>query len=116
MINTAAKERFDEALLLHVHSQAVCNTKNNGKTRSGIFVDKYKGNSKVSHNPVGFIDKRMNEVWNAFGSGFSTEQLSNASVSNGGHSNLRAIVDSLQSDSLNRVWSSYKTAAAKAWK
>lgn len=47
-------------------------------------------------------------MWNAFGCGFTTEQIQNASVSNGGHSNLRAIVDSLQCDALNRVFASYK--------
>jgi hypothetical protein len=44
---------------------------------------------------------------NAYGLGFSNEELAGADVQHGGHSNIRAVVDKLQADALERCMISY---------
>jgi len=45
----------------------------------------------------------MNKLWMNAGIGFSAERMSKASHLSGGHANIRAAVDELQADSINRV-------------
>ena len=44
---------------------------------------------------------------NGFGSGFTNEQMASANTEHGGHSNIRAVVDGLQANCLNRALQVY---------
>lgn len=89
---------------MQVHVQAVTTTKARGKGAPGITINKKHA---IEFNPTGYIDKRFNEILNAYGAGFSNEALSVSHVNYGGHSNIRAAVDSLQADCLARACLSY---------
>lgn len=72
---------------------------------AGLCVSKGQ-NRKIYHQLTGAISRDFNSVLQSYGWGFTGKEMSEASSYSGGHSNIRAVVDSLQANSLQRIVSS----------
>lgn len=71
----------------------------------GIKVKSNRNGKSVSHSPVGIIDPEFNNILIGYGWGWTANQLRDNTHFSGGHANLRAVVDSLQADFINRIHS-----------
>ena len=53
--------------------------------------------------PTGLINEDFNSILTNFGYGFSANEINAAMIMSGGHPNLRAIVDFLQAEAINKM-------------